>query len=64
VLAVAPGHGDDLGAYRHELATRRLLTTAALLADAERDLVAGATVIARPFEHVASHCEQRCVIVQ
>jgi hypothetical protein len=64
VLRVARGHGDDGRFDRHELASCWLRAAATDTADAERDLVAAAPLVAWPAENVAGHREQDGVVVQ
>ncbi len=64
VLGVARRHGDHRAVDRQELTRRRLRASAKRAADAERDLMAAAPLIARPAEHLTGHGEQDGVVVQ
>jgi hypothetical protein len=64
VLRVAVGHRHDLAADRDGLAAAELFTSAAGVADGERDLIGGAAVIPGASQHVTSHREQRGIVVE
>jgi len=64
VLGVTVGHPGDFGADRHEPSCRLLPAGAAFGAEAQRDLVARSTFVARAAENLTSQLEQGSIVVQ